>query len=167
MSDPVTLEQVSRSIKRLTFAVWILLFLAAFNWAGPTISFIHFALEEERSSNFQDWSLDEKIKGASVIVLAKWRLEDGLERCVISEILKQDRGVPFNYIVGDEYFPARHSLDKAKDFGDGQVMFFIGSPPRFRYSVTYSQDIFASLGGLTLGGTTVDELRQAIKNEAR
>src|ERR1700721_1850968 len=109
MTSPAAPEPVSRSINRLTVAVYILATvtlvnaailiseIALFTWRGTplAVSFSPKNVVESQQTlddynGFQDWPVDKQIKAASVVALATWKHEDGRVKCIISEFLKQD-----------------------------------------------------------------------------
>jgi hypothetical protein len=61
-------------------------------------------MEGESGPSFHELPVEEQIKRASVIALARFEpANDGRRKAVIAEILKQDPGTTFHYSVGDEY----------------------------------------------------------------
>jgi len=77
---------------------------------------------------------------------------------VISEILMQDPNTTFYYGVGAEFPSGQVEVRENTGYGDGQVMFFIGSPASFRYSSSYKSGRCHGLGGIT-----IENLRELIK----
>lgn len=102
-------------------------------------------------NKFHELDVDEQIKLASVIAVAKYvPSDDGKSIAVISEILKMKPDTTFYYEIGDEFpessfFPEDHTI-----YGDGLVIFFTGSPAIMRLSMTYSGERIRSLGDLPL-----------------
>jgi hypothetical protein len=109
---------------------------------------------EEPAKNeppFHELTLEEKIKSASVIALARYeRGADGMMRAIIKEFLKKEPDVTIYYDVGDEYQPSSYYPKENTSYGDGMVIFFVGSPASMRMSMSYSGDRIRSLGDLPL-----------------
>jgi hypothetical protein len=96
-------------------------------------------LHVDQFAGFHQWTLEKKIESASVIVMTVHKEENGKLKSIISEILKQGPGVTFYYGIGDEYVHGGRDLEANTFYGDGEVIFFTGSPtPMMRYSATYS-----------------------------
>lgn len=157
--------EITRSLKRLTIAVWILavvillnlivsLFAALF---PPAIMKRLTSLSPELQSSdersyegFHDWPVEKQIAAATVIAVGQSKEENGRLKCIISEILKQAPNTVFYYKVGDEYRQASHDVKPGTDYGDGQIMFFTGSPATFRYSASFSHGRARGLGDMPL-----------------
>jgi hypothetical protein len=100
---------------------------------------------------FHELTLDEQIKKASVIALAKYeQAPDGKMKAIITEFLKKDPGVTIYYKVGDEYPSSSYYPKANEDRGDGLVIFFVGSPASMRMSMTFSGDRIRGLGDLPI-----------------
>lgn len=98
---------------------------------------------------FHELEIDDQIKQASVIALAKFEpAPDGKKKVIITEFLKKEPGVTIYYDVGDEYASASFYPKGNADYGDGMVVFFTGSPAQMRMSMTYSGDRIRGLGDL-------------------
>jgi len=107
--------------------------------------------------DFHVMPLEKKIEAASVIAIAKYETVGERNKCVLSEILKQTPGTKFYYKVGDELQHCSHDIKPNQTRGDGQVVFFVGSPADFRFSTSIYGD---RVGGL--GNMPVDLLRKQI-----
>lgn len=100
---------------------------------------------------FHELKLEEQIKKSSVIALAKYELSpDGKMKAIIKEFLKKEPGVTFYYNVGDEYASSSYYPEDKISYGDGLVIFFVGSPATMRMSMSYEGDRIRSLGDLPL-----------------
>lgn len=100
---------------------------------------------------FHELTLDEQIKNSSVIVLTKYeKIEDGKVKSIISDILKHEGGATFYYSVGDEYHDSSFYPRDDIHYGDGQVVFFVGSPASMRMSMSYNGDRIGSLGDIPI-----------------
>jgi hypothetical protein len=159
---------ISRKLDRLTTAVWVLVALSALNLSTTLYSLWPYlthtsgpataeALESiERYANFHDWPVDKQIQAASVIALGTHRIEKDQVKTVIAEILKQTPGTTFYYKIGDEW-RTHQPLRPNASYGEGQVMFFVGSPAQFRFSTSYHDGRITGLGDMPL-----DVLRKKI-----
>lgn len=98
---------------------------------------------------FHELGLEDQIKTASVIALARYeRGPDGKMKAVIKEFLKKDPGVTIYYNIGDDYPSASYVPKANTSYGDGVVIFFVGSPAMMRMSMSYSGDRIHGLGDL-------------------
>ena len=99
---------------------------------------------------FYDFPIEKQIEAASVIAIARYEKEGEKLKCVISEILKHSPNTTFYFKVGDEY-PQCSRYPKANEsYGDGQLMFFVGSPAEFRYSTSFFGDRLSGLGEMPI-----------------
>jgi hypothetical protein len=100
---------------------------------------------------FHELGVDEQIRQASVIALARYeRAPDGEMKAIIREFLKKDPNVDVYYNVGDEFQSAsRYPRDDTK-FGDGVVIFFTGSPAQMMMSMSYYGDRITGLGDIPI-----------------
>jgi hypothetical protein len=162
MSDSSN-QNLTRRVRRLTFAFWIAFGVAIIAlistyiaWSGGG-KFLHYL-----AFGFERMSLQKQIQTSTVIVLSKWEKSGNFNKCIITDILKHEPGVQFEYQVGDEFRPASLPNRQNTDYGDGQVIFFDGSPARLRYATSYSAGRIDALGGLS-----VDSLRIAINQSRR
>lgn len=174
--DAILIDTVTRHIRRLSLAVWCLVALAAVNLCASlgnllmpyavvrqinqithtdaVDALLDQARRQDQYPDFHTWPLQQQIQVASVIVLTRRREDraDGVH-CQVSEILKQNRGTEFYYQIGDDYplcgAAAGNDAPGARD-SEGEVLFFIGSPAAFRYSVSYARGKVASLGDMPL-----------------
>lgn len=98
---------------------------------------------------FHELEVEEQIKQASVIALAKYEPSpDGKMNAIIKEFLKKEPGTTIYYNVGDEH-PRSSYYPKAKTkYGDGLIIFFTGSPATMKMSMSYSGDRIHSLGDI-------------------
>jgi hypothetical protein len=98
---------------------------------------------------FHELSVEEQIKQASAIALARYeRSPDGKMKAVIREFLKKDPNTVIHYKAGDEYASASFYPSEGKDYGEGVVVFFVGSPASMRLSMTYSGDRIRGLADI-------------------
>lgn len=106
--------------------------------------------DRDELNGFHDWPIEKRIEMASVIAIARHVTEGSRVKAIISEILKQKPGARFYYKVGDEYAPGGHFLKEGTHYGDGQLIFFTGSPASMRYSVTFTGDRIGGMGDMPL-----------------
>ena len=100
---------------------------------------------------FYELSSEEQIKTASVIFLTKYEpAQDGKVKAVVSQILKKDDNVTFHYKIGDEFAPSSYYPRENTSYGDGLVVFFAGSPPSQKMSMSYEGDRIRSLGDMPI-----------------
>ena len=140
----MTLE---RKAKRLSAAVWILSILLCLTLL---ISFVLVRSFSVARSEFDRLSPEERVHSASVIALAKWQKSGSDLRCVISEILKQTPNTKFYYKVGDEFRAGNQRVAENADFGDGEILFFTGSPARLELATAYRGDRITGLGDMPM-----------------
>ena len=108
-------------------------------------------IEQQPSKPFHELGVDEQIKNASVIALARFeKSSDGKMRAVIKEFLKKNPGVEIYYNIGDEYPSASYYPNKDRGYGDGVVIFFTGSPANMAMSVTYTGDRISGLSDIPI-----------------
>jgi hypothetical protein len=156
-------SQSDQTIRKLTTAVWAVAIALTLNvlatlYVGFALS--PFGLAEtslsmsvpyrDELAGFHEWPVEEKIKAASVVAVTIHTNEDGKIRSIISAIPKQSPGTTFAYHVGDEYMPAGHMPRENTFYGDGEVIFFTGSPARMRYSSSYTDGRIGGFGDMPL-----------------
>ena len=106
---------------------------------------------EAEETPFHELPVEEQIKVATVIALVRYEpAADGKTRALISEILKKDPAVTFRYAIGDEYDELSYYPRPETKYGEGGVVFFAGSPPAMRRSMSYSQGRILGLGDMPL-----------------
>ena len=98
---------------------------------------------------FHEMPIDAQIDRVSVIAIARFEQDEkGQPIAVLDEILKKDDGVDFYYTVGEEMHSERFMAQRSHADSDGIVMFFVGSPARQKYSITYSGERISGLGDI-------------------
>lgn len=176
MPDPASIDSTARAIKKLSIAMWIIAVVMVANLLISLVALFSPAFIAKRMmatlpemgtssepgslayyNNFHEWPVEKKVQAASVIAVAKWEKSDSTMKCVISEILKQAPNTTFYYKVGDEFRPGNRQIRDNTSYGDGQVLFFTGSPASFRYSTSYTDDRIAGSGDMP-----ITELRELI-----
>jgi len=107
--------------------------------------------KRQLSKPFHELSVEEQIKNASVIALARFeKSPDGKMKAVIKEFLKKDPGVIIYYNIGDEYPSSSYYPNENRGYGDGVVIFFTGSPASMGMSVTYTGDRISGLSDIPI-----------------
>jgi hypothetical protein len=167
------------AIRRLTLAIWILIVLVVINIGvslfgallPPAIakrltaslpeSFApEFTAIQDNYAGFSDWPLEKQIAEASVIAVAKYEKDGDRYKAVISEILKKGPDIKFYYKVGEEYAQGGYYPKEGTRYGDGQIIFYTGSPASMRYSCTFDGDRIAAFGDMPF-----ETLRKMINEE--
>lgn len=168
MAENISRDVDVNSIRKLTIAVWVLstliilhicisLFGAFFPRASAeririspceTATLPSIATQEDQYVGFHDWPIEKQIQKTSVIAIARYEKQDGKLKCVISEILKQTPDTKFFYKIGDEYRSGSRYMRDDITCGDGQVIFFTGSPASMRYSCSFEGDRIGGLGDM-------------------
>lgn len=119
-------------------------------------------LMKELSKPFDTLPLEEKIKEASVIAVARFEpSDDGSMKAIISEILKKTPETTFNYELGQEFTRASYYPRENVRRGDGTVLFFTGSNAIQRYGVWIYDGRIGGLGDMPL-----DLFRQKVQENA-
>jgi hypothetical protein len=90
----------------------------------------------------------EQIRSASVIAFADWQKSGSTLKCIISEIVKKVPDTAFYYKVGDEFRRGNQRVSGDADYGDGQVLFFTGSPATFQSAVAYRNGRITAMGDM-------------------
>lgn len=119
----------------------------AMNGKGPTLA----PQAQESVPQFYELPVEEQIKRASVIGLARYELSpDGKKKAVFREFLKKDPNTTIYYDIGDEYPSASYYPNEGKVYGDGMIVFFVGSPAKMTMSMSYEGDRIRGLGDIPL-----------------
>jgi len=157
-------DSITPAIRNLTIAVWALVIVVSlsllatlyrafvprtFPLVSPGISSVDYAPSDE-FANFHEWPVEKQVQSASVIAFTAYKREDGKLKSIITSIPKQKPGIVFAYKVGDEYTSASRYPREGTTYGEGEVMFFTGSPPMMRYSAGYYEGRVPGLGDIPL-----------------
>ena len=118
--------------------------------------------QTDRYSGFSEWPSERKVAEASAIIVTQQQGEGKAARDVITEVIKHAPGVEFHYKVGDVYDFGWRDRERANPsvaamWPDHQIAFFVGSPARMNYAVSYDAD---SGHCSSMGGITVEQLRE-------
>jgi len=163
---------LARAVRRLTVAVWCLVALFGVTTLLPWASFLWYArksappaadvprgeapsvpdITSEFDNDFHARPPEEKIRRATVILLAQNRPADGMHKAFISEVVKQAPGVRFYYKVGDEYPTLSHAPSPECNGceSEGEVIFLIGNPAQMASAYSYRNGRIDGMGGLSL-----------------
>jgi hypothetical protein len=119
----------------------------ATNGEGATLA----SQSQQPVPQFYELPVEEQIKRASVIGLARYEpSSDGKKRAVFREFLKKDPNTTIYYDIGDEYPSASYYPNDGTAYGDGVIVFFVGSPANMTMSMSYAGDRIHSLGDIPL-----------------
>ena len=100
---------------------------------------------------FDELSLNEQIKRSSVIAIAKYeKSPDGKLKAIIKEFLKKEPRTIIHYNIGDEYPSLSVYPEENTRYGDGVVIFFVGSPATMKSAVTYTGGRIHSFGDMPI-----------------
>lgn len=139
-------------MKRVLIPIWILvaissLILGVLMFRGDRGSSLTSALGPE---DFYNWPLDRQVATATVIARADWRVENGVYKCIVAEIIKQKPGTQFDYKIGDEFSRGNQPAKPNTNYGEGQVLFFTDAPPTLRHISVISDGRLIGLGEVRL-----------------
>jgi hypothetical protein len=113
--------------------------------------------EPEETMNFAKWPIERQVGMSTLILRTEWKLENGTYKCIIAEVIKGAGSSDGPYRIGEEYStdntPAREGLD----VGEGEVLFFTGSPPNWQYSSVIRAGKVVGMRGIT-----IDTLRNMV-----
>src|SRR5437870_168899 len=59
--------------------------------------------EPEDIRNFAKWPVERQVGSATLILRTDWKLEDGIYKCIIAEVIKRAGNGDGPYRVGEEY----------------------------------------------------------------
>ena len=159
-------DENTAAIRRLTAAVWALVIVVGLNLATSVYRAFFFASVfpihpgsmtssvdyegHDPLGDFHSWPIEKQVQSASVIAFTTYKREDGKLKSIITSVPKLTPGVEFRYKVGDEYTPESRYPRENATYGEGEVMFFTGSPPLMRFSASYSEGRVAGLGDIPI-----------------
>ena len=165
MDDQARLAKIEKSLATLKILTACVLFMNMIALAWILLPFFllpaHVLSTETSSQEFppswQTLTLEQKIAKASVIVITKSKTEDGNVHGYITEVLKRAPGVHFSSQVGDEVPDQERAVKPNVVYGDGAVVFFLGSS-----AIPWSSSMI--YGGTIPGlhDISVDELRRVV-----
>lgn len=159
MTNEAPTDRATRKIKRLSVAVWILAILLC---GTLLVSFVVLRTLSITSSEFSHLSPEKQVQSSTVIALATYQKSGSTLKCVISEILKHAPHTEFYYKVGDEFRTGNQRATQGTDYGEGQVLFFTGSPARLEVAVAVHGDRITGMGDMP-----VSMLRELIRSSTQ
>ncbi len=168
--DQSTAEaSTARAIRRLTVAVWVLVSVLLVDAVISASSLLmpYFYVRQMSAAlpsapsrgeiapvdpfpSFHELPPDKQIQEASVIALTTYKPDGARLKSIVSEILKQKSGTTFYYKVGDEYALGSRYVAEQRQYGDGEVIFFTGSPASMRFSASYANGRIGGMGDMPL-----------------
>jgi hypothetical protein len=153
-------------IKRLIVPLWILVGIALvmlgvllFGEIRTSILYSHFFKmlskesgrhESEELRNFAKWPVERQVGSSTLILRTEWKLADGIYKCIIAEVIKRKGNGDLPYRVGEEYPIDNIQAREGMDVGDGELLFFTGSPPDWQYSSVIRGGRVVGMGGITV-----------------
>ena len=169
MDESSTNNATARSINKLTIAVWALAIFIAAQLLFSVLAILFPSLVAKRwmrtmpdrpgvsetagpeqYNNFPDWPVEKQIQSASVIAIGRYQKSGDTLKCILAEILKQKPDATFYYKTGDEFAHGDIHIRDNTSYGDGQIMFFTGSPARLQYSCSFTGDRIGGMGDMPL-----------------
>jgi hypothetical protein len=168
------IDRLERAVRKLTNATWALVAFTAATlvwsvvsvWLYAHTSIVstkssgadeHFPTEFRKYSDFHKLPLEEQLKQASAIVIAKHEVQDGRLIAKVSEIPCLKPGTRLSYKVGDELRDSGRRIEPNTMYGDGQFVLFTGKDADFRFSATYTNNRLYMAGNMSL-----DEFRAEV-----
>ena len=179
-NDQPPQNENAKAIGRLTKAIWALAIIVCFRALISLFSIVspffftrHLVpsqfepmLQHQINSvvdaynGFHEWPIEKQVSVASVIAISKFQKSGDSMKCIISEILKQTPNTSFYYKIGDEFPELTQHIEANTNYGDGQIMFFTGSPAQFRCSASLTN---GRIGGM--GDVPIDNIRKMIHGQ--
>lgn len=106
---------------------------------------------QKLDDNFDKLGVEDKILKSSVIALVKFEpTTGGKTKAIIKEFLKKESNAVFYYNVGDEYSNLSYVPEKGTKYGDGEIIFFTGSPAMMKEAYSYMGDRIYGLGDMPI-----------------
>ena len=173
MNDIVEAKTLTRAIRSLTVAVWclcalMLALIGFYAWSYVrSVRWMRGARSENTATSkalpsrapsaevdqgkpFHELPPEEMVKQSSAILLTKFQKDGERLEAVVIEILKQRAGADLYYKVGDEYADLSRWPRENESYGDGDVVFLVGSPSVMSSAFSYRGDRIGGLGDMPL-----------------
>lgn len=115
---------------------------------------------DEPQRPFHDLPPREMIERASAILLVEHQEDGDKVKAVVTEVLKRTADTTLYYEVGDEFHNLSRAVRADHAYGEGSVVFLVGSPASMRTAYSFSGERLLGLGGMSL-----DELRALAADE--
>ena len=94
---------------------------------------------------------DQKISESTVLAVARYSdAEDGSKIATIVEIYKDNPDIHFDYKVGENYQSLKYHPKSEFHKRTGVVIFFAGSPPKYRHALYLYDDRVSGFGEMPL-----------------
>ncbi len=138
--------------------MWILSAIIA---VGLVATFVQFCSWSNPCAGL-DGPPQKKVRAASVIALARYQKSGSTLRCIVTEMLKQTPNTTFHYKVGDEFRAGSQEIRENIDYGDGEILFFVGSLAEHCESMPFSGDRIRWMGDMPIA-----QLRQMIRDSTQ
>lgn len=163
------LVPLTKAIRRLTIAVWVIGGSLVAVFTLPWLGFIAFSRGGTESrvvempslpipppvvdfdNDFHTLPVEDKIERASVILLTERRDQGDRHVHVVAEIVKRAPDIRLYYEVGEEFEALSHAMRPECDAeceGDGQVVFMTGNPASMRYSSSVRGERLSGFGDM-------------------
>jgi len=128
------------------------------------------ASKDDDIEDFYDLPVAQQIEKASAIVITKYQKEGEYLTSTVSEILKLSPGTEFYYKVGDKLEYGVRSLKPDPEmgeisYGEGEIVFFVGSPAMMKYSTSYEGERCSGLGDIPIE-MLKEMIRKQVEKEA-
>lgn len=150
---------VSKEIRRLRIAVWILVALSILNLASglfartPTRVLEMSIPPSGQSSELESWeglTIAQKLDSSSVVLLTRTVRNGRREKEIVHEFLKQAPNTEVFYSVGDEIPSMVCDVKQSSRAGQGSLVLLKGSPATFRESYSIYDGRIPGLGDMPL-----------------
>jgi hypothetical protein len=92
-----------------------------------------------RGDDFYKWPIEKQVAVSSIIARGEWKLENGVNKFIIAEIIKRESGTYFPFKLGNEYPPGNIPAKPNSDYGDGAIIFLQGSRASMRSLIAVSR----------------------------
>jgi len=161
MNEQTEVQQIAKSLRWLTFAVWCLVAVSVVQmgaWLLPLVAPDFYMRRVTASSGvakqaLEPWeglSFDEKVKRSSMVLITEYRRDGDKLRAIIKEIPKRVPGTQFHYALGEEYPPSTVTPKENTTYGEGDLVLLQGSPATRRESYSIYNGSIPGLADLPL-----------------
>lgn len=108
------------------------------------------AAGDEPQRPFHDLPPREMIGRSSAILLVAHREDGDQLKAVVTDVLKRTADTTLHYAVGDEFHHLSRTVEAGHAYGEGSVVFLVGSPASMRTAYSFSGERLLGLGGMSL-----------------
>jgi hypothetical protein len=139
-------------VKGIVFGVGFLVAVGLIGYIFALINVDKKVMPSEKSEilwhNLTD---DQKISESTVLAVARYSdAEDGSKIATIAEIYKDNPDIDFDYKVGENYQSLKYYPKSESHKKTGVVIFFAGSPPKYRHALYLYDDRVSGFGEMPL-----------------